>query len=110
VARALLDDPEARDALTGDIYRPPAEEPGLGRLEAALGKAVAALDVEKKLREALRSGRLDHAPGHVLADRALEAGLISADERKRLHEADEAADEAIQVDSFAPAEYAGQRR
>jgi len=110
VARALLDDPIARDALTRDIYRPAAEEPGLGRLDAALAKAVAALSVEAKIRDAVRAGDLDHAPGDELADRALEAGIISADERKRIHEADEAREEAIQVDSFGPEEYVGLRR
>jgi hypothetical protein len=45
----------------------------------------------------------------VLADRALEAGVISADERKCIHDADEARDEVIQVDAFTQAEYAGMR-
>jgi acyl-CoA dehydrogenase len=98
VARALLDDPAARDALTADIYRPSAQEPGLGRLEAALEKAVAALAVEAKIR-------LDREPGAYLAERALEAGVISAEELARLHEADEAREEAIQVDAFDPKEY-----
>jgi hypothetical protein len=88
----------------------PAEEPGLGRLEAALAKAVAALAVEKKIRDAVRAGALDRAPGDVLADRALEAGVISADERKCIQAADEARDEAIQVDAFTQDEYAGMRR
>jgi len=110
VARALLDDPEARDALTADIYRPPADEPGLGRLEAALEQAVAALAVEKKIRDAVRAGALDHAPGDVLADRALEAGVISSEERQCIHAADEARNEAIQVDAFTQDEYAGMRR
>lgn len=109
VARALLDEPAARDALTADIYHPPAEEVGLGRLEAALAKAVEALAVEKKIRDAVRAGTLDRAPGDVLADRALEAGVISADERKRIHDADEAREEVIQVDSFTQEEYAGMR-
>ncbi len=109
VARGLLDDPEARDGLTGAIFRPPADEPGLGRLEAALAKAVDALAVEKKIRDAVRAGALDHAPGDVLADRALDAGVITADERKRIHDADEARDEVIQVDAFSQEEYAGLR-
>ena len=110
VARALLDDPEARDALTRDIYRPPAEEPGLGRLEAALAKAVAALAVEVKIREALRAGDLDRAPGDVLADHALEAGVIDADERKCIQDAAQARDEVIQVDAFEAKDYLGLRR
>ncbi len=110
VARALLDDPEARATLTRDIFRPPAEEPGLGRLEAALEKARAALAIERKLRDAVRAGRLDHAPGDELADHALEAGLITDDERKRIHEADEARELAIEVDAFDPETYRGLRR
>jgi acyl-CoA dehydrogenase len=110
VAKALLDVPAVRDALTRDVYRPPAEEPGLGRLEVTLAKAVAALAVEKKIRDAVREGALDHAPGDLLADRALDAGIISEEERKRIHEADEARDEAIQVDAFTREEYADLRR
>ena len=108
-AGALLDDRAARAWLTRDIYLPPPEEPGLGHLEAALAKAVAALEVEAKIRAAVRAGRLDRAPGAELADRALEAGIITPDERKRIHDADEARDEAIQVDDFDPAAFGGLR-
>jgi acyl-CoA dehydrogenase len=38
----------------------------------------------------------------VLADRALEAGIITDAERKQIHDADEARDEVIQVDAFEP--------
>jgi acyl-CoA dehydrogenase len=100
VASRLLDEPEARLALTRDMYVPPIEEPGLGRLEGALAKARDALEIESRLRRAVRAGQLDHAPGERLADLALEAGVIDADEHKRLHAADEARDEAIQVDAF----------
>jgi len=110
VARALLDDPRARAALTDDIFLPPRDEPGLGHLEAALDKAVAALEVERKIREAVRRGALDKAPGTELADRALEAGIITPDERKRIHDADEARTEVIRVDAFSQDEYRKLRR
>jgi acyl-CoA dehydrogenase len=106
VARALLDDAEARSALTRDIYVPKADEPGLGRLEAALAKAVAALEVERKIRDAVRAGLIDRAPGDELADRALEARVVTAEERERIREADEARDEVIRVDAFTPDEFA----
>ena len=110
VARALLDDATAREALTAHIFQPPAEEPGLGRLEAALTKAVAALGVESKIRDAVRAGQLDRAPGDDLADRALEAGIIDAEERKRIHDADDARAEVIQVDTFSPEAFTALRR
>jgi acyl-CoA dehydrogenase len=43
-ARALLDDDDARERLTAGIFLPSAEEPGLGRLDAALRAVKAALD------------------------------------------------------------------
>lgn len=110
VARALLDDREERNALTADIFVPPPDEPGLGRLEAALDKAVAALAVESAVRDAVREGRIERAPGHELLDLALQAGVINAFERQRVSEADEARDEVIQVDAFDAAEYRSLRR
>jgi acyl-CoA dehydrogenase len=103
VARALLEDHDGRRRLTRDIYVPARDEPGLGRLEAALEKAAVALVVEAKLRDAVRAGRLDRAPGLDLADAALAAGVISSAERQRLVEADAAREEAIQVDAFEAA-------
>ncbi len=102
VARGLLDDRHACLTLTRDIYVPPPDEPGLGRLDHALDHAVAALAVEKKTRDAVRAGRLDKAPGDVLLDEAVEAGVISGDERQQVLDADIVRDEVIQVDSFDP--------
>ncbi len=110
VAAQLLDDPAARLALTRDIFVPPIEEAGLGRLEGALAKARHALAIESRIRHAVRDGRIDHAPGERLADLALEAGLIDADEHKCLHDADEARAEVIEVDAFPPEHFATLRR
>jgi acyl-CoA dehydrogenase len=105
VARELLEDRDARRHLTRDVHVPDAEEPGLGRLEAALDRAVDALAVEAKIRDAVRAGRLDRAPGAELADRALAAGEITSEERERIRLADEARDEAIQVDAWGAGEF-----
>ena len=110
VARALLDDREERNALTSDIFVPPPDEPGLGRLEAALDKAVAALAVESAVRDAVREGRIERAPGHELLDLALRAGVINEFERQRVSEADEAREEVTQVDAFDAEAYRGLRR
>jgi acyl-CoA dehydrogenase len=110
VARALLDDREERNVLTGDIFVPPPDEPGLGRLEAALDKAVAALAVESAVRDAVREGRIVRAPGHELLDLALRAGVINEFERQRVSDADEAREEVVQVDAFDAAAYRQLRR
>ena len=100
VARGLLEDREARVHLTAAIYVPPPDEPGLGRLEAALREAVAAHRVETKLRDAIRDERLDRAPGDVLLYAARDAGIISQQEVEQVLHADQVRDEVIQVDAF----------
>ncbi|HEX5067527.1 MAG TPA: acyl-CoA dehydrogenase [Myxococcota bacterium] len=106
VARAVLDEEDVRARLTGGIYRPPADEAGLGRLDAALEEAQAALPIEAKLRHAVREGRLAHAPGDDLARDARAAGLLSDGELALLRAAERAREEAIQVDAFSPEEFA----
>jgi acyl-CoA dehydrogenase len=102
VARAILEDREARRTLTADVFVPPAGDPGLGALEAALDKAVRAIPVETKLRDAVRAGQLDRAPGYMLDDLGLAAGVISKAEYDLLNDARDARDEAIAVDAFDP--------
>jgi acyl-CoA dehydrogenase len=102
VARDILEDREARHTLTADVFVPPADEPGLGSLEAALDKAVRAIPIETKLRDALRAGTLDRAPGYLLDELGVAAGVISGEEYDRLNEARDARDEVIAVDAFDP--------
>ncbi|MGC1548578.1 MAG: acyl-CoA dehydrogenase [Rhodanobacter sp.] len=104
-ARAILEDREARIHLTEDIHVPGPTEPGLGELEAALVKAVRAIPIETKLRDAVRAGRLDRAAKDELDEHALAAGIINAEEYAALNEAAEARDAVVQVDAFDPATY-----
>ena len=100
LARSILEDRAMRESLTGDVFVPPPDEPGLGRLEAALDRAVEALPIERKLRDLVRAGKLDRAPGHELDDHALEAGLISQAEFEHLNAARDCRNEVIAVDAF----------
>jgi acyl-CoA dehydrogenase len=103
VAEALLACGDARERLTSGMYRPSPEELGLGRLEAALESARQALPVEKRIREALRSGRLERpGPGEEIARAAVEAQVISEHDLELLDEARALRDEVIAVDSFSP--------
>jgi len=109
VARGLLEEGDTRVSLTGDIYVPPPDELGLGRLEAALKEAVAAHAVETRIRDAVRAGRLDKAPGDMLLDAALAAGVISRADYEQVQRADAVRDEVIQVDAFPPEVFAQHR-
>ena len=102
VARGLLEDRAARLSLTSGIYIPPPDEPGLGRLEATLDRAVEALGVETQIRDAVRAGTLDRAPGDELLENALAAGVITPEQRQVVLDADEIRNEVIKVDAFDP--------
>jgi acyl-CoA dehydrogenase len=101
VAGLLLEPSPARDRLTSGIYI--TDEPGdrLGRLEFALQKVIGVEEIEKKLRQAVRSGAVS-AKSEAEAIRAgEEAGIISSDEAERLREAASAILDAIVVDEFS---------
>jgi acyl-CoA dehydrogenase len=63
---------------------------------------VRAIPVETKLRDAVRAGALDRAPGHMLDDLGLALGVISRSEYDLLNDARVACDAVIQVDAFDP--------
>jgi len=107
LAQGLLDGNEMRLRLTPDIYIPDAAEDGLGRLEAALSKVVAAEDARDAVRKAIRKGKLESAPDDTLIDRAVSLGIIDDEAGRRLHEAEAARDVVIQVDAFDPQTYIG---
>ena len=109
LARSILEGGEMRERLSPDCYLPPADEEGLGKLEAALEVVVAVRPIEQKLRDAVRAGTLRKAPVATLLDDAVRAGVISADERAALGRAEAARDEVVQVDAFAFREYATAR-
>ena len=110
VAHSLLTDRDAVERLTADIFFPPPEEEGLGRLEAAYRKVAAAASIERKVKQAIRAKTIAEVEGDALYDAALRAGVITEAERCHAREAAAARRDAIQVDAFDAAEYRGLRR
>ena len=109
VAAGLLDGNELRERLTGDIYLPDPQHGALGVLEQQLATIVAAQPAAKKLRDAVRQGRLPGDPARDLYARAVKADVLTAQEQQQLAEADAARDDAIQVDSFDEEAFAALR-
>ncbi len=105
VARLMQTPGAQRLRLTAGCYRPGADAPGLGMLEAAFELAYAADNVMRGVSKAVRQGKLARKPKSTLAARAQEAGIISAKELELIREADAARLEAIQVDDFDPEVY-----
>jgi acyl-CoA dehydrogenase len=102
VAKSLLEDRDVRLKLTGDIHMPSKELQGLGRLEDAYEKAMAARGVERKLRDALKSGLIPSPGknGDGALSAAVEKGVLTASEAQLVKAAAAARLDVIQVDSF----------
>jgi acyl-CoA dehydrogenase len=104
-ARTLLQPGSQRDRLTQRIHVPKDPASGLGRLEHALQLCTDADPVLKKLKDAVRQGRLPKARPAQLLDQACESGILSEAERRLVQAAEAARSEAIAVDSFTLDEY-----
>ena len=104
-ARTLLQPGAQRDRLTGNLYVPDDPTSALGRLEHALRSCTAAEPVLKKLKDAVKQGRLPKARPAQLLDQAVENGIVTAEEREVVQAAETARAEAVAVDSFTLEEY-----
>jgi acyl-CoA dehydrogenase len=104
-ARALLQIGEQRDRLTQRIHVPQDPASALGRLEHAMRLCGEAEPVLKKLKDAVRQGRLPKVRPAQLLDQAVEGGILTDAERQLVQAAEAARGEAVAVDSFTLEEY-----
>ncbi len=100
LAGILLEPGESRDRLTAGMHLPREPREPLGELEDALEKACAAEPVERKLRAAVREGRLASDREDVLVTAAYNQGIIDEAELKLYQAAAAARERVIQVDAF----------
>ena len=107
VADAVLFDHEARAAITSDIFIPGSDQPGMGKLESALGHIHAAQPARDKISAARRHDLLRKGTTREMAQDALSAGLINQDELNNITHAEKLRDAVIQVADFDPDVYLG---
>jgi acyl-CoA dehydrogenase len=100
VARILTEPSALRDRLTAGLFVPADLHDPLGRLEDALLKTTAAERVERKLRDAVKDGRLKVKAETTISDEGVRAGIISDDEADVVRQAAAARREVIRVDEF----------
>jgi acyl-CoA dehydrogenase len=93
----------ARDRLITGIYLPDTDDQALYQLSNAFQLAVSCEAVEQKIKQARRSGKLVDDD----IDAAVAAKVIDADEADAMRVAIEARMKVVQVDHFAPEDYAG---
>jgi len=103
-AKLVLEPGAARDRLTAGIFVSPREDDATGVLEAAFLASVACEPVEKKFREAVRSGTLQPHPEIDTAQMARDRGVISAEEHALWQRKEALRRRVIHVDDF-PQDY-----
>jgi acyl-CoA dehydrogenase len=99
-AKLVLEPGAARDRLTAGMYLCRNEAEVTGALEAAFAATVACEPIEKKLREAVKAGRLEPRPGVDSASVARDRGIISGDELALWQRKEALRRHVIKVDDF----------
>lgn len=100
VAALILAPSAVRDRLTAGMYLSENINSPLGRLEATLGKVVAAEEIEKRLRQAVKAGKIGQFDAATTLRVACEEGVITAAEVATIEAANRGRDEVIKVDDF----------
>ncbi|MDH4175716.1 MAG: acyl-CoA dehydrogenase, partial [Betaproteobacteria bacterium] len=99
-ARIALEPGAARDRLTAGIYLPKGEADATTVLEAAFLATVACEPIEKKFREAVRSGALAPRSGADTAQLARDQGVITPEEYAQWQKKEALRKRVIMVDDF----------
>jgi acyl-CoA dehydrogenase len=105
IIKTLNTNPDMRALVSDGIFIPKEKVPGLGTLEGAYGKTLAAKDARAKLDAARRKGLLEKGTVLAMAEKAKKEGIVSADEFKLLAAAEKAKMDVIQVNEYTPEEY-----
>src|SRR3954470_3861777 len=102
-ARLVLEPGAARDRLTSSVFVSKSND-ATSILEQAFVATVACEPIDRKLRDAMRAGRLESHPGIDTAVTAHELGIINADELQKLQRKEALRKNVIKVDDF-PQDY-----
>src|SRR4051812_32147765 len=98
-ARLVLEPGAARDRLTRSVFVSKGQDP-TGVLEQAFVATVACEAIDRKVREAVRAGRLEIRHSVDTATTAHQLGIINADELQKLQRKEALRKDVIKVDDF----------
>ncbi|VAX22395.1 Acyl-CoA dehydrogenase [hydrothermal vent metagenome] len=100
VAGIILSPGAARERLTRGIYIPENKEEQIRRIEDTLEMVIAAEPVEKKVRSAIKEGKIESAGREAQFEEAVTSGVITKEEKEIVLNADKARFEVVSVDEF----------
>ncbi len=99
-AKLVLEPGAARDRLTAGMYVGKGEQDVTGALEAAFLATIACEPIERKLREAVKDGRLAPRSGVDTAAAATDKGILTAEELALWQRKESLRKHVIRVDDF----------
>ena len=103
LAVALMENPDLLKTLTKGMYEDKNSQ--MYRLEQCHEMALKVQPIEKKIKKAMRTGRLDKKRIHHIKDEAFEKGVITKEEHQQISDFVALQWDVIQVDSFSEEEY-----
>ena len=105
VAQAMQTPGPQRDRHTAGLFISSDPTDALGRLEHAFLLHHQTEGIERRIKGAVKDGRLPKARPAELVKQAVQAGLITDEEAQQVAEAEAARNDAVQVDAFTLEEY-----
>ena len=99
---AVLEPGETRDRLTHGVFTPENPDEPVRLLEDTFAHAAHADEIWKRMRKAVRAGKIKHGYGPAHYESALAADVISGDEKTFITEYARKVRKIIDVDDFAP--------
>jgi len=109
IANLVMTDSDQRDRLTDGIFMPKNLEEQLRRLDHTFKVVKRAETIERKIRQAVKDGKLPKKKSNEIINLAVEKGIINRDEQNDLINAEALRYQAIQVDDFSEEEYLGEK-
>lgn len=101
IVQPLLEQSEIRERISRYSYVGESPDDVTGRVEQAFYKVLAADEVRRKLRKAMKAKELDkNATNMERIEQAIEKGIINEEEHQILVDAEEARMDVIQVDDY----------
>lgn len=102
LAQALLKDEKTRQRMKSMCYVPEDEKDPVGRVELAYQAVLAAIPVQKKIKDAIKAGTIPKASWTNSIDKARQHNVITDDEVTLLKDVMKRVNEVIQTDEFSP--------
>ncbi|HFD13015.1 MAG TPA: acyl-CoA dehydrogenase [Crenotrichaceae bacterium] len=100
-AQLIMTPGETRDRLCAGIFIPEQADQPIAQLQKTLELITASYSIEKRLRDAVKSGKVEVKQGDTLYESALSSGLFTESEIDQIQSAASARSEIIAVDDFS---------